>query len=180
MVRPSIPRFERWALSATPAALLLLLIGCTQSPGPVTRVTGPSGSMARIAGDWSGDYRLSDGSRRGTIMFHLTHGDSVASGQVLMVPPTDVETPVSGEATPTPREHRRPVQPVDVTFIGVQDDRVRGTLRPYRDPECLCDVETTFEGKLNGELIEGTFLIHQVVDGRNRTGRWSVRRRPSR
>lgn len=161
------------------AAAVALFAGCSSSPepSPSIRVTGPGRSVSDIAGEWNGDYLLSDGSRRGSITFRLEPGDSLATGEVLMMPTTEVQTPVAGDPNSNPHPDRPPVAPLEVSFVTAADNKVRGTLRPYHDPECGCEVETSFDGKVAGDTIEGTFVIHNVVDGRNRTGRWSVHRK---
>ncbi|MGH7724547.1 MAG: hypothetical protein ACREOU_03890 [Candidatus Eiseniibacteriota bacterium] len=182
MLRRPFARFDRSpvrrATSLVPALLLCALAGCSEAPDPVTHVGGPTGSIAGIAGEWSGDYRLSDGSRRGDITFSLAPGDSIASGRVIMRPPTEVEMGSVGETAPTPQPNST-IQPLDVSFVAVDNNVVRGTLQKYVDPDCSCDVQTTFEGTLKGDLIDGTFTIKSLVDGRSRTGRWSVRRQAS-
>jgi hypothetical protein len=155
-------------------AAIVIGAGCSGAPSPAIPVRGPSESIALLAGSWVGDYRLADGSRRGSITFNLATGDSSATGSVVMVP-------VRANA-PTPDQIGRPAteQPLEVSFVRSQSGMVRGSLRPYTDPDCGCEVQTTFEGKLSGNSIEGTFTIRPVTvstDHVTRSGRWSVTRK---
>jgi hypothetical protein len=155
-------------------AVILVGAGCSGAPSPAIPVRGPSDSIALLAGSWVGDYRLADGSRRGSITFTLASGDSSATGNVIMVP--------ARTTAPTPDQIGRPAteQPLEVSFVRAQSGMVRGSLRPYTDPDCGCEVQTTFEGKQSGDNIEGTFTIRPVTvstDKGTRSGRWSVTRK---
>jgi hypothetical protein len=53
---------------------------------------------------------------------------------------------------------------------------LRGTMDPYRDPGCDCQVETTFVGRLSGDTIEGTFTTTPSGNVPITTGRWKMTR----
>ena len=59
----------------------------------------------------------------------------------------------------------------------VADGRVSGTLAPYADPETGVQLFTAFEGRLQGDVIAGTYTtrIGHGVD--SQTGQWQVTRR---
>jgi hypothetical protein len=55
---------------------------------------------------------------------------------------------------------------------------VTGTLDPYGDPECSCQVSTTFQGKfIDAATIEGTYTTVPSKAGTGvTTGTWKVTR----
>jgi len=55
---------------------------------------------------------------------------------------------------------------------------VVGTLDPYRDPECACQVTTTFQGAFRDRgTIEGIYTTVPSISGRKVTsGNWKVTR----
>jgi hypothetical protein len=155
-------------------SLAVVLAGCASAPPPPIAVSGPPSAVANLAGNWVGDYRISDGSRRGLVTFDLSRGDSVATGNVIMQPASlttvvalaprgDLPHPAGSELT--------------VKFVQVANDMVRGQLDPYTEPECACPVLTVFEGHVKGDRIEGTFSIRNTINGDTRTGTWSVVRK---
>jgi hypothetical protein len=63
-----------------------------------------------------------------------------------------------------------------ISFVRVSGNSVRGTLEPYRDPVCGCRVQTVFDGRLNGDVITGTYETFHVDTQDRRDGTWTVRR----
>lgn len=152
--------------------LAVALTGCASAPAPPIKVSGTPSSIANLAGRWVGDYRISDGSRRGVVLFDLAPGDSVATGNVIMQPASlatanslaprgDLPHPQGSELT--------------VRFVQVESGMVRGELEPYVEPECACTVITVFEGRRKGDRIEGTFIIKNTVTKETKAGDWRVR-----
>jgi len=41
--------------------------------------------------------------------------------------------------------------------------KVTGTLDPYRDPDCGCEVTTTFSGEVHGDRVGGTFTSSRTA-----------------
>lgn len=87
--------------------------------------------------------------------FSLEVGNHIAEGQVMM-----------GGATP-----------LKIEFVKVKQDQVRGTIAPYTDPNCSCQVETSFDGTLGNDEISGTFETKVSATGQTQTGTWSVHRK---
>jgi hypothetical protein len=109
--------------------------------------------IARVAGDWQGDYKGEDSGRTGPVSFSLQIGSHTAEGQVMM----DGATPLK------------------IEFVKLKGHDVQGTIAPYTDPRCSCEVQTTFLGTLGDDVIAGTFET-KVAD-RTQTGTWSVARK---
>ena len=63
--------------------LLLPLLACQTKPSQPVPVVGPTSDVARLAGEWDGFYESDDGSRGGSIDFHLKAGSDSAVGDVL-------------------------------------------------------------------------------------------------
>jgi hypothetical protein len=156
-------------------ALVLVLAGCSSAPTPDIAVSGASASVEGLAGRWTGTYRLADGARRGVVSFDLAKGDATATGSVIMQPASQT----TGDALAPRGDIAHPEGAgLAVRFVDVANGRVRGELDPYTDPDCACTVNTVFEGRQQGDRIEGTFTIRNPANGTTRKGDWSVSRRP--
>lgn len=133
---------------------LAVLVACGASHKEVA-VQGSDMDLARVAGDWEGEYSGTESGRTGPVTFSLQMGSHVAEGQVVM-----------GGATP-----------LKIEFVKVKDDDVKGTIAPYTDPGCSCEVQTTFLGTLAKDVINGTFETTVGTTGQVQTGTWSVSRK---
>jgi hypothetical protein len=52
-----------------------------------------------------------------------------------------------------------------------------GTLDPYLDPSCACQVTTTFQGAFrDGATIEGIYTTVPGTGGKVTSGKWKVTR----
>ena len=133
---------------------LMMLVACGGTQKEVA-VKGSDLDLARVAGDWEGNYNGTDSGRTGPVSFSLQVGSHTAEGQVMM----DGATPLK------------------IEFVKVKDDQVKGTIAPYTDPSCSCEVETTFLGTLGNDVIDGTFETKVSATGQLQTGTWSVTRK---
>ena len=138
------------------AAPLAFLLACGASQKEVA-VKGNDVDLARIAGDWEGTYQGTDNGRSGPIKFSLQLGSHVAEGEVVMNGAT----------------------PLRIQFFNVKGDQVKGTIAPYTNPECSCQVETTFHGTVDTDTINGSFETKLGDTGQMQTGTWNVQRKPS-
>lgn len=145
--------FRRQFHGATSAATLLLLaIACA----PIVSRTPVTGtSVARLVGQWQGTYESQETGRSGVISFALRAASDTAQGDILITarnaPAADVDNAAHHQhATATP-------PPVTIRFVVVRGDEVSGTLDPYPDPECGCQLRTVFLGTIVGDEIRGTF-----------------------
>jgi hypothetical protein len=150
--------------------------GCSSSknPAPAVPVAGDRSDISTLAGRWEGEYHSEATGRSGSIVFELKPGDTVARGDVLMVP-QGARTKLPG----TSETLRTMPQVLSISFVSTSGGVVRGTMDPYRDPDCDCEVQTTFVGRLSGNAIEGTFTTTPSGAGPITTGRWSIARKKS-
>lgn len=162
-----------------PLVLCSFIVACSSAPSHPVPVVGAPGDVAALAGEWDGSYEADDGSRAGSIDFHLRAGKDTAIGDVLMIP-RDWGRPLEaydhpagavGEGTP-PRT-------LIIRFVRVVGDEVSGRLDPYRDPECGCRLQTTFRGRLRENVLEGDYQTYHEEGGRTVTGKWRAERRPA-
>ncbi len=137
-------------------AIAILGAGCAIHPNPVP-VIGAAGDLRELAGEWNGEYRSNETGRTGSITFKLSTGRDTAYGDVVMIPreqmPSAPET-----AMPTPPVRQHP-QVLTISFVRVSGTTIFGTIRPYKSPDCGCELLTTFRGDLLGDRIEGDFVI---------------------
>jgi len=142
--------------------------GCASKP-PAIELTSSDFDLNPLVGEWRGDYSNPEIGRGGTIAFTLRAGESAASGNVVMIPNSG-DTFVAHAATAGPV--------LTIHFVRKEGRKVVGTLDPYRDPDCGCEANTTFEGGfVDGRTIEGTFTTALSLAGRSPMhGKWKVTR----
>jgi hypothetical protein len=143
--------------------------GCASRP-PEIGLTSSDFDLNPLVGEWRGNYTNPEAGRSGTIAFTLQAGVSSASGNVVMIP-NSADSSLSSAAAVA-----RSV--LKINFIRKEGSKVSGTLDPFRDPNCGCQVTTTFEGTFtNARTIEGTFSTAPLVAGPKVTnGTWRVTR----
>ncbi len=160
---------------------LALATACATRPPAEFAVSGETGALARLAGEWTGTYSSPMLGRAGSIT--LTFGQGQARGDVVMVPPGQ-SRPVS-PATPSTRQSLPPGAPpaptgaavLSIDFVQAAGDSITGTMAPYEDPDCQCTVQATFTGHLAGDVIRGRFISTRMLGDQRVTGTWEVRRR---
>jgi hypothetical protein len=118
-------------------------------------VKGKDPDLATIAGDWEGNYQGIDNPRSGEIRFSLELGRHTADGEVLMKGST---------------------KPLAIEFIAVQANQISGSIQPYTEPSCSCQVHTEFVGTVDGNKIDGTFTTKVAATGHEMHGTWEVDR----
>jgi hypothetical protein len=118
-------------------------------------VKGKETETAKLAGDWEGTYEGRESGRQGTVKFSLQLGMHTAEGEVFM----------GGET------------PLKIQFIDVEGGQIQGTIAPYTDPNCNCQVETSFIGIVSGDEIKGEFSTKIGATGQIQTGTWQVTRK---
>ena len=139
-----------------------LASSCSSSnPAPVVPVAGSD--LGALAGKWTGEYSSEATGRTGSIVFEFKSGDKVGRGDVLMVP--------KGAADPSVIP-----QVLNINFVNAAGGVLRGTMDPYTDPSCDCQVQTTFVGRPSGDTIEGTFTTTPSGNAPITTGRWKITR----
>lgn len=161
------------------AALFTAACGWRRTP---VHVISETGSTALLVGSWSGDYSSKETGRVGTISFELASEKDTAFCDVVMVPKMPATQVTNAEGPSIQAAQLQAAgQPLKIQFIRLGSGRVTGTLEPYTDPDCKCQVVTTFEGVFTGpNTIEGTYttrgtdFFHQTS-----AGNWKVTRRVS-
>jgi hypothetical protein len=133
--------------------VFLLIAACGGSPKEVA-VQGSDPDLVKVAGDWKGEYKGTESGRTGPVTFSLQLGSHIAEGQVVM----------SGQT------------PLKIEFIQVKRGQVKGTIAPYTDPSCACEVETSFLGTVGDDAINGSFETKLGKTGQVQTGTWAVTR----
>ena len=169
---------NRWALVLVlAAAALSSACSSSKNPAPAVPVAGARSDISALAGRWEGEYHSEATGRSGSIVFELKPGDTVARGDVLMVPQGANSPPSATKLPGTSETLRTMPQVLSISFVSASGGVVKGTMDPYRDPDCDCEVQTTFVGRLSGNVIEGTFTTSPSGAGPITTGRWSITRK---
>jgi len=158
-------------------ALLLPVAACTWRRTPVPLLSD-SGSTALLVGSWAGDYSSAETGRSGNISFELASEKDTAYCDVVMIPKIQTFR-VATQEHPEVRMVRPETltEPLRIRFIRLGEGRLTGRLDPYTDPECGCQVSTTFEGRFtNDNVIEGTYVTKGDGVYQTTSGRWKVQR----
>lgn len=164
---------------AAVTAVMLGLVGCqgVQPPVPV------AGDLMLLAGQWEGEYGGRESGRHGSIVFTLAAGADTAYGDVLMIPRAWEVPPESRPGDPDAplRPPGQAPQPLKIAFVRAANSTIEGQLAPYRDPECGCQLVTTFTGRLvTPDHFEGTFVSLHFEMGKETRGWWRATRRAPR
>ncbi|HEX9687457.1 MAG TPA: hypothetical protein VGB47_00100 [Thermoanaerobaculia bacterium] len=170
-------RFLRSVRSIGNLYLLVLAAGCASTPAAVP-IEGAPAELTALAGHWEGEYSSQATGRLGSIVFDLVAGEDHAHGDVLMIP-RGSNRPYGRAPRPTgkgPGPTGAP-QLLTIRFVHAEGGKVNGTLAPYWDPDCNCEVTTTFVGQVRGDTVEGTFSSERNA-GRI-FGTWKATRKSS-
>jgi hypothetical protein len=166
-----------WVLSLAVLSTVVLALGCATAPPPVP-IEGTAAQVSALAGHWEGEYESRATGRTGSIVFDLKAGEDHAHGEVVMIP--------RGSSTayrPAPRPSGQgagsaaTAELLTIRFVRAEGETVNGTLDPYWDPDCSCEVTTSFVGEVRGDRIAGTFTSMRTA-GRV-SGTWKATRRAS-
>jgi hypothetical protein len=158
-------------MRTTKTALGLLFIAACVPVSPPVPVQGDA---FNLEGQWAGAYSSVTTGRSGSIVFTLAAGADTARGDVLMMP---VESPsLEGSAVPDPNHIPASPQLLRIKLVRVFGHQVAGQLAPYQDPECHCTVTTIFNGRLEGDVIDGKFLMYPETSDAAIEGFWRVTR----
>lgn len=154
-------------------AMTVVVAACSTNPEPIP-LSGPPADLQALEGEWVGQYHSYDASgRSGTILFRLEAGQDTARGDVLMHV-AGRETADMVPLTTDPWANVAPDQVLKVTFVRAAGGTVHGRLDTYNDPVCGCEMRTTFTGRVQGNLIEGTYNSQHLNGADHTEGRWRV------
>lgn len=163
------------------AGTAALLAGCSSLKTPVP-VIAPQSDLSALVGDWSGEYTSPETGRSGSISFMLQAGKDTAIGSVVMVPKAQNQPVTAGAAGERPAvmgsATQKPGSLLTIRFVRLEGSQILGTLDSYRDPDCGCQLATTFRGEFKGATtIEGTFnTVGSGMEHLPSSGRWKVTR----
>jgi hypothetical protein len=154
--------------------VVMLAAGCAYNP-PVVPLEARPAEIEKLAGSWNGAYDGDTSGRSGSIEFSLVAGEDHAHGDVLMIP-SHSQRPYRSWRDGEPFREAEMSEVLTIRFVTVENGEITGELDPYRDPECDCRALTRFQGRLRGNVIEGTFTTSTTRAGGLAHGTWKVRR----
>jgi hypothetical protein len=151
----------------------VLAAACSSTP-KVMPLSGTPADIRALDGQWIGSYHTYDPSgRSGTLLFRFEAGQDTARGDVLMHV-AGRETADVIPFTTDPWADVAPDRILKVTFVRAAGGTIFGRFDIYNDPVCGCEVQTTMTGRINGNLIEGTYNSVHLNGADRNTGRWRV------
>jgi hypothetical protein len=154
-------------------------VACSSTPvSPSIAVEGAKNDVKLLSGKWKGEYESKQNGRSGSIIFEFKSGNE-GHGDVLMWPKgsKDPIKPAHGKDLSEEQIAKMP-QVLTVSFVKSEKGLLTGTLDPYTDPDCNCDVRTTFAGTIDGDVMTGEFTIERWDNpgGRQVKGTWHMKR----
>lgn len=163
-------------MRAWPGMILLaaVAVGCRYRPEPVP-LSGAPEELRPMVGHWVGRYTGLESGRVGTIDFTVNARADSAYGEVLLTVPGSDDPVFAIDPVDVHMRHATSLQSLSISFVGISGGRVRGTLEPYRAPDCGCVARTVFTGTVTGNTITGTFIT-TLEDGHQQQGTWRVTR----
>ena len=167
---------KRLTIVIAVAGAALAVAGCAPKHQPEIELTASDFDLNPLVGEWRGNYSSTETGRAGTIAFTLRAAESAASGNVVMLPRADSSFAANHAPVDPSIPNTREV--LTIHFVRKEGSNVVGTLDPYRDPECACQVITTFQGAfLDRSTIEGIYTTVPANSGtKAATGTWKVTR----
>ncbi len=165
------------ALIVVFAALASVTLGCTPHRYPPVEVSASDFDLRPLEGTWTGDYFSPTTGRTGSIVFTLQPGGTMAAGDIVMIPRSQVRMMAIQDGRPmTVTALGMTSQVLTIHFVRKEGNQVVGVLDSYTDPECDCRVATIFHGAFRDpHSIEGTFTTSVLATNELRaTGRWTV------
>ena len=159
------------------AVILSVVSSACSAPQPQpVPIQGTPADISALEGEWAGEYHAyAQHGRSGTLFLRLDAEADTAVGEVLM----HVEGREVAGAIPLedPWQNVATDQILTITFVRAAGGTVFGSLDPYYDPVCGCEMTTTFMGRIQGNLIEGTYTSMHTTGGDRTDGSWRVFRR---
>ncbi len=155
-------------------ALLCLTTACHPHLASVPVQAMPA-DLSAMAGRWEGDYEGHQTGRSGSIVFTLRASPDTAQGEVVMIPAMQVGMQSAGREPQQPNLPVRTPSLLTIRFVHIRGQEVLGTLDPYIDPRCGCEVTTTFHGTVAGDRVRGSFAT-RGQDAYRADGTWTARR----
>jgi hypothetical protein len=172
-----MPRNRPPLAAALLLAAALAAPACSSSsssnPAPTVAVGGGKSDVSALSGKWVGEYSSEATGRSGSITFEFKSG-KVGRGDVIMVPKGGF-APAPAGSDPT----KSMPQVLMINFVNAEGGVLTGTMDPYTDPTCNCEVQTTFVGEMQGDTIQGTFTTTPNGAAPITTGRWKMTRQKS-
>ena len=139
---------------------LLVAAGCASIPPQVSSPSSPTlnliGSDAErrdLAGTWSGIFESPDHRYDGSIEFRINADSAVGEGSVTL----------GGKKA------------LRVLWVRTRGPEIAGAIEQHWDETCQCTVYTTFQGRMEGDALRGTFTMKRRT-GDPVDGNWSASR----
>ncbi len=167
-------------ISIAVLALGLLATACGTERAAIPVVAAREQRSA-LVGERHCEYGSPSTKRSGSIVFFLVEGEDHAHGDVFMIPAGGSEPYRPSARWAEAAALRRGPQVLTIRFVRAKEGQISGSLDPYWDPDCDCEVQTSFVGEVRGDRIVGTFAAISGRAGVGRsTGWWEVRRKKTR
>jgi hypothetical protein len=157
------------------ALLGLAAVACRYQPTPVV-LQGSPADIAALNGEWVGEYSSLESGRSGSVVFNVVAGKDTAHGDVVMTTSRGQAIVAADANSPEHARHSTSPTILRIRFVRVFGGMVEGEMEAYIAPDCQCVVQTTFQGTVKENMIEGDYVTRSE-SGMRQQGRWTVWRR---
>ena len=152
-----------------------IMVGCAAFETPaIKEVSGTTYDVAQLTGTWEGSFVSTATKRSGIITLDLNQVANKEVGSITLhyqKKHPKVHAPKGHNVKKTGTYTKS--KPLSVEFMAIEDGKISGTVTPYSDPVFLGKtVFSTYEGKVTGNRIEGTYTSRIGQNGNLFTGSW--------
>ena len=153
-----------------------MLVTAACVPMPRVPLQATPGALEILAGEWAGEYESAALGRRGSIEFTLKAGTDDAHGEVLMVP-RGTQGPLPATAI---LRGAGPALTCRHPSSSRSDSSARRTVRftacwiGTGIPIGIASPSSTFDGRLEADVVEGTFKTTSACGAGDASGTWKA------
>jgi hypothetical protein len=146
----------------------LVLNGCAGIQEPVKEVKV---DFSQFGGIWEGEYTSPATKRSGQVFLDLESTGEKAFGGIIMHA-VESESQDANKISYSEVKSTKAI-PLSIEFVQAEGGKIQGIVTPYTDPMFNNSMMyATFEGKMEGMVMLGTFAVKIGDTGRYYSGTW--------
>jgi hypothetical protein len=162
--------FSNTALKSVKLSILIaIMLTQFSCAAPTIKITSDAMDMSLIAGEWDGEFSSQESGNSGKISLKLAKDGNNANGQVFMkgrLGPIGLNGPLVSTYS----------RPLPIKFVHIEKNIIEGKVIPFKDLKNNVMIHTSFKGKIEGDVMEGTYISTIEKTEKSYTGTWKVTR----